>query len=179
MPDQDNARLLDVVVAVYDDVDAAKADYELLKALYKDLGTSDHFDAAVLRKTDDGRSKIVETYEGHTRHDALRGLGFGLAAGVAAAAFPAIGIAAALGAGGAGGSAIGAVVGHVQEGMPRRDLRAIADLLYPSESGLIAVYETSLADQIAKNLKAVNHVVGKVADMTADKIADDMRKVDA
>jgi hypothetical protein len=67
------------------------------------------------------------------------------------------------------------MVGHVQEGMPRDDLKKLGDLLYPAEAGLIAVYETSLADQIAKNLKAINKVVGSVADMTADKIAEEVR----
>jgi uncharacterized membrane protein len=175
MPDQDKDRLLDVIVAVYDTVDDAKADYELVKSLYRKLGTSDHFDAAVIEKTAKGRVRIVDTYEAKTRHEALRGLGFGLAAGVVAAAFPAIGIAAAIGAGGAGGSAIGAMVGHVQEGMPRDDLKKLGDLLYPAEAGFIAVYETSLADQIARNLKAANHAIGSVADMTADKIAEEVR----
>jgi hypothetical protein len=36
------------------------------------------------------------------------------------------------------------------------------------------VYETDLADQVERNLKAVNHVVSKVADLTADEIAENI-----
>lgn len=179
MPDQDPDRLLDVIVAVYDNVDDAKADYKTLKDIYKDLGTSAHFEAAVLKKTDKGKPKIVDTYEAETRHDALKGLGFGLAGGLLAAIFPAVGITAALAAGGAGGAAIGAMVGHVDGAIPRDDLRSMADLLYPSEAGLVVVYETSLEDQIEKNLKAINHVKAALADMSAEDLADAMREANA
>jgi uncharacterized membrane protein len=75
--------------------------------------------------------------------------------------FPPVGIGAALAAGGAGGAAIGAIVGHAQTGIPRDDLKMIAELLYPSKAALIVVYETSLADQVAKNIKAVGRVIKK------------------
>jgi len=41
------------------------------------------------------------------------------------------------------------------------------------------IYETDLADQVERNLKAVNHVVSKVADFTADEIAENMRRAAA
>src|SRR6185295_11454344 len=105
-------RLLDVLVATYDNLGDAEADLKAVRALYQTLGTSYNFDAAVISKDDRGRVAIDKTYEAGKRHDALKGLGFGIAAGVVAAAFPPIGIALALGAGGIGGAAIGAIVGH-------------------------------------------------------------------
>jgi uncharacterized membrane protein len=132
--------LLDVLVATYDNVGDAEADLKRVREIYKGLGTSDNFDAAVISKNKRGRVKIDKTYEAGRRHDALKGLGFGLAAGLAAAIFPPVGIGAALAAGGAGGAAIGALVGHVQSGFSRGDLKALADLLDP-RNALIVVYE--------------------------------------
>jgi uncharacterized membrane protein len=175
MPDKKDTRLLDVLVATYPNVGAAEADLKAIRDLYNKLGTSHNFDAAVISKSKKGKAKINKTYEAGTRHDSLKGLGFGLAAGLAAAIFPPVGIGAAVAAGGVGGAAIGAVVGHIQTGIPRDDLRKIGDLLYPSEAALIVVYETSLADQVAKNIKAVGRVVSKVADFTADEIAEEIR----
>jgi len=175
MPDKKDARLLDVLVVTYPNVDAAETDLKAIRDLYNKLGTSHNFDAALVSKTKKGKAKINKTYEAGTRHASLKGLGFGLAAGLVAAIFPPVGIGAAVAAGGVGRAAIGAVVGHVQTGIPRDDLRKIGDLLYPSEAAIIVVYETSLADQVVKNIKAVGRVVSKVADFTADEIAEEIR----
>ena len=173
------AQLLDVLVATYDNVGDAEADLKRVREIYNELGTSHNFDAAVISKTKKGKVKIDKTYEAGKRHEALKGLGFGLAAGLAAAIFPPVGIGAAVAAGGAGGAAIGALVGHVQSGLPRGDLKAFADLLDPSEAALIVVYETNLADQMKKNVKAVKKLVRQMADLKADEIADEIRQARA
>ena len=174
-----DTELLDVLVATYDNVGDAEADLKRVREIYKGLGTSDNFDAAVISKDKRGRVKIDKTFEAGRRHDALKGLGFGLAAGLVAAIFPPVGIGAALTAGGAGGAAIGALVGHVQSGLPRGDLKAFADLLDPSEAALIVVYETKLADQVKKNVKAVKHLVRQMADVKAGEIAEEIKQVRA
>ena len=46
-----DAQLLDVLVATYDNVGDAEADLKRVRAIYKELGTSHNFDAAVIRKT--------------------------------------------------------------------------------------------------------------------------------
>jgi uncharacterized membrane protein len=177
--DDKDARLLDVFVATYENVDDAETDLKTVRELYKKLGTSHNFDAAVVTKTAKGRVKIDKTYEAGRRHEALKGLGFGLAAGVIAAVFPPVAIGTALVAGGVGGAAIGALVGHVQSGMARDDLKKIGDQLYEAQSALVVVYETSLGDQILKNIKAVNHVVGKIADLKAEQLAEEIREARA
>ena len=174
-----DAQLVDVLVATYDDVADAESDLKRVREIYKELGTSHNFDAAVISKNKRGKVKIGKTYEAGKRHDALKGLGFGLAAGLAAAIFRPVGIEAALAAGGAGGAAIGALVGHVQTGIPRADLKAFADLLDPSEAALIVVYETKLADQVKKNIKAVKKFTRQMADLKADEIADEIRQAHA
>ena len=176
---KNDTQLLEVLVASYGSVGDAEADLKRVRELYKELGTSHNFDAAVISKTKNGRVKIDKTFEAGKRHEALKGLGFGMAAGLVAALFPPVGIGAAVAAGGAGGAAIGALVGHIQSGIPRGDLKAFADLLDPSEAALIVVYETKLADQVAKNIKAVKHLARRMADLKADQIADEIREARA
>ena len=81
-----------VIAAAYDDVDAAVADYEAVKGLYREVRTSHDFDAAVIAKDEDGKVQIVKKHEQPTRHGAAVGLGWGLAVGVTAALFPPVGI---------------------------------------------------------------------------------------
>ena len=66
-----------VIAAAYDDVDAAVADYEAVKALYHEVKTSHDFDAAVIAKDDEGKVSIVKKHEQPTRHGAAVGLGWG------------------------------------------------------------------------------------------------------
>jgi|GEM_PF-280972 len=175
MADKD-PQMLDVLVATYSNVRDAEADLQALRDLYQKLGTSHNFDAAVVNKNARGKVKIDKTYEAGRRHEALKGLGFGLAAGLVAAVFPPIGIGAALLAGGVGGAAIGAVVGHVQSGIARDELKKLADQLDHSEAALIVVYETSLTEQVKKNIKAISQVISKVTDLETDEIAEEIRQ---
>jgi len=165
-----------VVAAAYDDVDAAVADYEAIKALYREVKTSHDFDASVVAKDPDGKVRIVKKHEEPTRHGAAVGLGWGLAVGVAAVLFPPVGIGIA--GAGAGGAAIGAVAGHASGGMSRGDLKELGDTLDAGQAGLIAVYETNLADQVAANIKAANRIVSKATDMAADQLAEDMKQAE-
>jgi uncharacterized membrane protein len=165
-----------VIAAAYDDVDAAVADYEAVKALYQAVKTSHDFDAAVVAKNQDGKVRIVKKHEQPTRHGAAVGLGWGLAVGVVSALFPPVGI--GLVAAGAGGAAIGGVAGHVSGGMSRSDLKELGETLDAGQAGLVAVYETNLADQVAANIKAANRVVSKVTDMEADQLAADLKQAE-
>jgi len=175
MAKQDKDALF-VIAAAYDDVDAAVADYEAVKALYQAVKTSHDFDAAVVAKNQDGKVRIVKKHEQPTRHGAAVGLGWGLAVGVVSALFPPVGI--GLVAAGAGGAAIGGVAGHVSGGMSRSDLKELGETLDAGQAGLVAVYETNLADQVAANIKAANRVVSKVTDMEADQLAADLKQAE-
>ena len=106
-----------VIAAAYDDVDAAVADYEAVKALYRavqDARTTSTPPSSPRTRT--GKVRIVKKHEQPTRHGAAVGLGWGLATGVAAALFPPVGIGIA--AAGGAGAAIGGVAGHAS----RRDV---------------------------------------------------------
>ena len=100
-----------VIAAAYDDVDAAVADYEAVKALYREVWTSHDFDASVIAKDENGNVRIVKKHEEPTRHGAAVGLGWGLAVGVAAVLF----------------APLGGVAGHVSGGMSRSDLKELGE----------------------------------------------------
>jgi len=165
-----------VLAAAYDDVAAAEADYEAVKALYYEIKTSHEFDAAVLARDEDGKIEVVKKHEQPTRHGAAHGLGWGLAIGAACAILPGIGLLGGLAVGGGAGAVIGAVTGHVKGGMDNSDLKALGDVLDKGQAGLIVVYATNMADQVAANIKAVNKFVSKEIDANADELAKQLQE---
>ena len=176
MAKQENDTLY-VIAAAYDDVDLALADYEAVKELYREIRTSHDFDAAVVAKDENGRVRIVRKHEQPTRHGAAVGLGWGLAVGVAAVLFPPVGIGIA--AAGGAGATIGAIAGHASGGMSRGDLKDLGETLDTGQAGLIAVYETNLAEQIVANIRAANRLVYAATDFAADRLAEDLEQADA
>src|SRR3954465_7203698 len=175
----DQPDTLFIAAASYASVDDAVSDYEAVKMLYYEVKASDEFDAAVITKDADGKVKIVKKHEQPTRHGAAHGLGWGLALGAVAALFPAVGIIGALTVGGGAGAAIGAVSGHVSGGMDRDDLKELGQGLDEGQAGLIVVYATNMADQIAANIKAANRMVYRETDMAADELAREIKEAEA
>ena len=166
-----------VLAASYDDVAEAEADYEAVKALYYEIKTSHEFDAAVVARNEDGKIEVVKKHEQPTRHGAAHGLGWGLAVGAVCAILPGIGLLGALAVGGAGGAAIGAVTGHVKGGMDDSDLKGLGEVLERGQAGLIVVYATNMADQVAANIREVNKFVSKEIDANADELAKQLEEV--
>jgi uncharacterized membrane protein len=153
-----------VLAAAYDDVQAAEADYEAVKDLYKVAGVGHDFDASVISRDVDGKSHVIRKHEESTRH----GLKWGLAIGAFAAIFPAIGLAGGL----AAGAGIGAAAGHLKGGMKDSDLKRIADTLESGQAGLIVVYATNMQDQIDGAIHAEEKFVSDAMDLdraTLDK----------
>ena len=86
-----------VCVGVYDRRADAEADYEVVQALHREAGLIDAYDAAVIERRDDGKTRIVKKHETPTRAGGVLGGGIGLATGLVVALFPF----AAVGGGGA------------------------------------------------------------------------------
>lgn len=160
-----------VLAASYDNLAAAEADYAAVKALYREVGTSHDFDAAVLARDEDGKIHVAKKHEEPTRHGTAHGLAWGLAVGAACAIFPAVGLLGGLAVGGGAGAALGAVTGHMKGGMDDRDLKALGEVLEQGQAGLIVVYATNMADQVAANVKAVNRRVSEQIDAQSDELA--------
>ena len=168
-----------VLGAAYDSVEDAEADYEAIKALYKEVQASHDFDAAVIERGEDGKVEVVKKHEQPTRHGAATGLLTGLAVGAAVALFPGIGLLGGLVAGGGAGATIGAVSGHVRGGMDDDDLEQLGETLSTGQAGLIAVYAVNLADQIAASIKAENRFISKEIDARADELAKQIKEAQA
>lgn len=167
-----------VLGASYGTREEAEADYEAIKALYREVEVTHDFDAAVLERDEEGKVHVLRKHEEPTRHGAAKGLGWGLAIGAATALFPAIGLAGGLLAGGAAGSAIGAVTGHVKGGMKDEDLEQLGLILEKGRYGLLAVYATNMAEQVAANIKAVDRYVSAEIDAGADELADKLARLE-
>jgi uncharacterized membrane protein len=168
-----------VLGASYDDLAAAEADYEAIKALYYEVETSHDFDAAVIARDEHGKVEVVKKHEQPTRHGAAHGLGWGLAVGAACAILPGIGLLGGLAAGGGAGAAIGAVTGHMKGGMDDEDLEQLGEVLDQGQAALIVVYATNMADQVAANIKAVNKHISKEVDANADELARQLHEVES
>ena len=168
--------LVMVMAASYDSVSDAEVDFEAVKALYYDRGASHDFDAAVIERDDEGKVRVVKKHEQPTRHGAAKGMKWGLAIGVASAILPGIGLVGGLVAGAVGGAGIGAVKGHMEGGMDNDDLKQIGQVLEQGKAGLIAVYATNVADQVAASIKADNRFISKAIDAKADELAKQIKE---
>ena len=141
-------------VGVYDSVGAAEADYDVVKALHTEAGLIDAYDAAVVERRDDGKTKIVRKHETPTRVGGVLGGGVGLATGLVVALFPFAAVGGGLLVGAtAGGAILGAVAGHAAAGMSRGDLKELGEHLDAGQAGLVVV---AVSDMGAKVERAMN-----------------------
>jgi len=152
-----------VLGASYDSVADAEADYQTVKELYAAAGVGHDFDAAIVERGVDGKVKVAKKHEASTRHGAWEGL----AIGTLTAILPGIG----LGVGAAAGAGIGAIAGHVKGGMKDSDLEQLGAVLDKGAAGLIVVYATAMADQVAASVKATDRYVSEAMDVDADALA--------
>src|SRR3569623_602390 len=127
-----------VYVGIYPDTDSADADYDVVKALHREAGLIDAYDAAVIQRRADGKVKIVRKHETPTRAGGVLGGGIGLATGLVVALFPFAAIGGGLlAASTAGGAVLGAVAGHAAAGMSRDDLKELGEYLDAGQAGLV------------------------------------------
>lgn len=138
-------------VGVYDSVGDAEADYDLVKELHTEAGLIDAYDAAVVERREDGKTKIVKKHETPTRVGGVLGGGIGLATGLVVALFPFAAIGGGLLAATTGGGAIlGAVAGHAAAGMSRHDLKELGEALDEGQAGLVVVAVSDMGTKVER-----------------------------
>ena len=143
-----------VYVGVYDSVDDAEADYQLVKDLHTEAGLIDAYDAAVVERREDGKTKIVKKHETPTRVGGVLGGGIGLATGLVVALFPFAAVGGGLLAATTGGGAIlGAVAGHAAGGMSRDDLKQLGETLDAGQAGLVVVAVSDMGAKVQQAMK--------------------------
>jgi uncharacterized membrane protein len=141
-------------VGVYDRVEDAEADYRLVHELHTEAGLIDAYDAAVIERREDGKTKIVKKHETPTRAGGVLGGGVGLATGLVVALFPFAAVGGGLLAGTtAGGAILGAVAGHAAAGMSRHDLKELGEHLDAGQAGLVVVAVADMGAKVERAMK--------------------------
>ena len=165
-----------VLVGVYADVEAAEADYELIKDLHTEAGLIDAYDAAVIHRRDDNKVKIVRKHETPTRVGGVLGGGVGLATGLVVALFPFAAIGGGLlAATTAGGSVLGALAGHAAGGMSRGDLKELGEYLDAGQAGLIVVGVSDMDAKIEREMRRAEKVEKKQLKADVEEIEQDAK----
>jgi uncharacterized membrane protein len=165
-----------VYVGVYADVEAAEADYELIKDLHTEAGLIDAYDAAVIQRRDDGKVKIARKHETPTRVGGVLGGGVGLATGLVVALFPFAAIGGGLlAATAAGGTALGALAGHAAAGMSRDDLKELGESLDAGQAGLVVVGASDMEAKIEREMRRSEKVQKKQLKADLEEIERDAK----
>jgi uncharacterized membrane protein len=168
-----------VVVGVYGSVDDAKADYELVGDLHTEAGLIDAYDAAVIERTDKGKTKIVKKHETPTRVGGVLGGGMGLATGLVVALFPFAAVGGGLLAGTtAGGAILGAVAGHAAAGMSRHDLKELGEQLDEGTAGLVVVAVSDMGAKVERAMQRAEKLQRKQLEADVSEIEADVSEVE-
>ena len=137
-------------VGVYGSVADAEADYQLVKDLHTKAGLIDSYDAAVIERRDDGKTKIVKKHETPTRVGGVLGGGVGLT-GLVVALFPFAAIGGGLLVGTtAGGAILGAVAGHAAAGMSRHRSQGARRASGRRRGGLVVVAVSDMGAKVSE-----------------------------
>ncbi|GAB1640646.1 DUF1269 domain-containing protein [Krasilnikovia sp. MM14-A1259] len=167
-------------VGVYSSVDLAEADYDLVKDLHRKAGLIDAYDAAVVERRADGKTKIVKKHETPTRVGGVLGGGVGLATGLVVALFPFAAIGGGLLAATAGGGAVlGAVAGHAAAGMSRHDLKELGEHLDAGQAGLVVVAVADMGAKVEEAMRRAAKVEAKQLKTDTAEIEQDAKAADA
>jgi uncharacterized membrane protein len=163
-----------VFVGAYDRVEDAEADYQLVKDLHTEAGLIDAYDAAVVERRDDGKTKIVKKHETPTRVGGVLGGGVGLATGLVVALFPFAAIGGGLLVGTtAGGAILGAVAGHAAAGMSRNDLKELGEHLDRGTAGLVVVAVSDMDAKVERAMKRAEKLERKELKADTEEIERD------
>ncbi len=166
----DDAITMVAYVATYATVEAAEADFELLKEIDQQFDIVDGYDSAVVSRDADGKVHINKTHETPTQAGAVFGGGLGLATGLVAALFPAVALTGGLVLGTtAGGAALGAVAGHVSGGLDRGDLKEFGEQLDQGTAAVIYVGAQNTSERVEEILSKAESVNAKA--VKADRAA--------
>jgi len=168
-----------VYVGVYNDVDDAESDYQLVKDLHREADLIDAYDAAVVERREGGKTKIVKKHETPTRVGGVLGGGVGLATGVVVALFPFAAVGGGLLAGTtAGGAILGAVAGHAAAGISRHDLKELGEHLDAGQAGLVVVAVADMGAKVEQAMKRAEKLEQKQIEADLAELERDAASVE-
>src|SRR5215218_5244256 len=168
-----------VYVGAYDDVADAEADYQLVKELHTEADLIDAYDAAVIERRPDGKTKITKKHETPTRVGGVLGGGMGLATGLVVALFPFAAVGGGLLAGTtAGGAILGAVAGHAAAGMSRHDLKELGEQLDEGTAGLVVVAVSDMGAKVERAMQRAEKLQRKQLEADVSAIEADVSEIE-
>jgi len=129
-----------IFVGTYADEAAARADYDVVKALHA-VDAVGSFDAAVVTKDDKGKVHVNKD-ETSTRKGGWIGVGVGALVGIL---FPPSLIASTV-----IGGVIGGVSGHLWKGMSRSDVKELGDSIDEGQAALVVIGELTVSEALQK-----------------------------
>jgi uncharacterized membrane protein len=129
-----------VYIGTYPDEAAARADYDVVKAMHA-VDAVGSFDAAVVTKDADGKIHVNKD-ETATRAGGWIGTGVGALVGIL---FPPAIIGTAV-----VGGVVGAVSGHLWKGMSRSDVKELGDTIDAGQAALVVIGEITISEAIEK-----------------------------
>jgi uncharacterized membrane protein len=163
-----------VYAGVYENVADAEVDYQVVKELHTEAGLIDGYDAAVIERRADGKTKIVKKHETPTRVGGVLGGGVGLATGLVVALFPFAAVGGGLLAATTGGGALlGALAGHAAAGMSRGDLKELGETLDTGQAGLVVVAVSDMGAKVERAMKRAEKLQQKQLKADAAEIERD------
>jgi uncharacterized membrane protein len=150
-----------IFLATYDTEADAKLDYDAVKELHS-AGVVGTYDAAVITKDAEGKVK-VHKHEKPTQHGAWTGVAVGAVVGILFP--PGLLIDIAL------GGLAGGVIGHLWNGMSRKDVMELGELMDDSSAALLIVGKSKLDKALEKAVTRANKVIEK-------EVEADMKELD-
>ncbi|HEY7045404.1 MAG TPA: DUF1269 domain-containing protein [Nocardioidaceae bacterium] len=155
-------------IATYPDEAAARADYDVVKALHE-LDAVGRYDAAVVTKDDKGKVHVNKD-ETSTRRGAWGGIAVGALVGIL---FPPSILGSAAVAGVVGGFA-----GHLWGGLSRSDVKELGELIDEGQAALLVIGDLTVSKALEKaQLHAIKEV-RKQVNVDLDELEKDIKDAD-
>ena len=157
-----------VFLATYTEEASARDDLEELRVLHA-RGLVGTYDAAVITRDDDGKVH-VHKWEKPTQHAAWTGVAVGAVVGIL---FP-----PSIIAGAAVGGAAGGVIGHLWNGMSRKDMKELGELLDEGTAALVVVGKSKLDEQMRAAMSRADKIIEKEVKADQKQLEKELEKAE-
>ncbi|MCX6372310.1 MAG: DUF1269 domain-containing protein [Actinobacteria bacterium] len=157
-----------IYLATYETEAEAKLDYDAVKDLHS-TGIVGTYDAAIITKDADGKVK-VHKHEKPTQHGAWTGAAVGAVVGILFP--PALLLDIAV------GGLAGGAIGHFWNGMSRKDVMELGELMDDSSAALLVVGRSKLDKALEKAVTRANKVVEKEIKADVKELDKELKKAE-
>jgi uncharacterized membrane protein len=157
-----------VFLATYSEEASARNDLEELRTLHA-RGFVGTYDAAVITRDDEGKVH-VDKWEKPTQHGAWTGIAVGAVVGIL---FP-----PSLIAGAAVGGVAGGVIGHLWNGMSRKDMKELGEILDAGTAALVVVGKSKLDEQMKAAMSRADKIIEKEVKADQKQLEKELEKAE-